>query len=148
MNEFTEICESCNYIMDIDSLQELECGISMKTRFELISMSKTENSKKVTKSLKIHRMRRQNNFRRSLSTQPLDIKDGLWIKESPDVTSDSATVLPVASPSTFLNILSYSSSNAGSLTHCAGRELNLHPNAPKIPLIPLCHSRNSEIATF
>ena len=34
----------------------------------------------------------------------------------------------------------------GSLTHCAVRESNLHPRAPKMPPIPLHHSRNSSKA--
>ena len=36
-----------------------------------------------------------------------------------------------------------SCNNAGSLTQCAGRRLNLCPGAGEMPLVPLGHSRNS-----
>lgn len=69
MNEFTEIYESGTYIMDIDSffMRISECGISMRARFGLISVSKRDHSETVAKSLKVHRLKQQNNFRRRLS---------------------------------------------------------------------------------
>lgn len=69
MNEFTEIYESSTYIMDIDSsfMRTSECGISMRARFGLIFMSKRDHSKTVAKSLKVHRLKQQDNFRRRLS---------------------------------------------------------------------------------
>ena len=37
----------------------------------------------------------------------------------------------------------WSCGKAGSLTHCAGLGLNLHPSAPEMLPILLCHRRNS-----
>lgn len=47
MNEFTEIYDSCTYIMDIDSffMRISECGISMRARFGLIFGSRKDRSK-------------------------------------------------------------------------------------------------------
>ena len=39
--------------------------------------------------------------------------------------------------------LSHGCGNAGSLTHCAWLGIEPVSNAPKMPLIPLCHSKNS-----
>lgn len=59
MNEFTEIYESCTYVMDIDSffMRISDSGIAIRARFGLISISKRDNSKKVAKALKIHRLK-------------------------------------------------------------------------------------------
>ena len=46
--------------------------------------------------------------------------------------------------------LCHSCGNTGSLTPWSGviQGWNLHPSTPEMPLIPLCHNRNSQKAFF